>query len=207
MAAANPQEMNSFVRVVDEFMQNFAKLNLSATRKAVYESGNSALIDDYETTFDRAQTLKAAIEATTGTWQAAKRGYAVVTSETSMLIGDAIDTVRSWFGYKPAGDLGRYAAVPISAGQLGALSAIQLPAAAWVAGIISAAYLLNQAMKRVMLQIDAAKLQRDNPAMPYNKAIELAKTASRGPGLFGLSTVPLILGGALALWLLLGKKK
>lgn len=206
MTEATQVEVNRFVKEVDEFVANLNRFDTSAMRANVYATNDTVLIDKYETTLNQANILHSTIEATTGAWDAARRAYTSLTDRTSMAIGDAVDEIRSWFGYSVTGDLDAYSVSPISGGNLGAFAAIQLPAAAWIAGIISAAYLLNQAMKRLMLQIDASRLQRANPTLSYDAAITRAKFASAGPGLFGAATLPLVIAGGLALWLFFGQK-
>lgn len=208
---ATPQEMNKFVQVVDEFMSNYDKLMDPQMRTDVYNSRNSALIADYESATGQAQTLKRTIEATTGAWNAAKQSWANVTDKTSMVIGDAIDEIRSWFGYDPAPGIGNYDFVrfdssPISGGNLGAFAAIQLPAAAWIAGIVSAAYLLNKTMNQIFISVEASRFQRIDPTLSRSQALEKAVTAVTGGGFFGRATLPLIAAGALAIYLVMRKR-
>lgn len=187
---ATEQEMNRFVRVVDEFMANYAKLTDPKLRSDVYASRNSALIADYEQASQQAGALKTTIEATTGAWNAAKRAYANVTDETSMIIGDAVDEIRSWFGYKPMGGLG----------------AIQLPAAAWIAGIVSAAYLLNKTMTQIFVQVETARMLRADPTLTREQALTRATNAMKS-SFFGQATVPLLIAAGLAVYLLFGRKR
>ena len=214
--SATPQEMNRFVQSVDEFFANYAKLISPSMRAEVYASGNSTLIRDYDATVSRARALKVTIEATTGAWAAAKAAWRSVTDTTSTVIGDAIDEIRSWFGYEPAGGVGAYSVSPISGGALGqwrgggtlgALGAIQVPAAAWVAGILGAVYLANAAMTKIFISVQATRIQKDDPTVSRSDALDYASQSVKTAGLFGGGTLPLIAAAALAVFLLLGKKQ
>lgn len=233
---ANPQEMNRFVKSVDEFFANYAKLTTPAMRDQVYSSGQPQLIADYQAAVSRGATLSRTIQGTVGAWNAAKSAWAGVIGATSTVIGDAIDEIRSWFGYEPApgvgfydpspisggtlgqwrgsgtpnpGTLGAYDPSPISGGRLGALGAIALPAAAWVATILGVVYLLNQAMGKIFIWVDANSIQKADPTISREKALDVAaRTAARG-GLFGDAgkILPLLAAAALGLYLLLGQKR
>ena len=115
--AATQTELNKFVKVVDEFKAKYARLISSATRNDVYATKNATLISDYETAVVRGRALNATIDSMVGMWSAFKRGYATVTDVTSTAIGDAIDTIRSWFGYDPAPGIGHYVVVNPTANQ------------------------------------------------------------------------------------------
>lgn len=225
-SAANPQEMNRFVKSVDEFFANYEKLTTPAMRAQVYASGQPELIADYQAAVSRGATLSATIQGTVGAWTAAKAAWGTVTGATSTVIGDAIDEIRSWFGYEPApgvsslgqwrgsgtpdpGTLGFYDPSPISGGRLGALGAIALPAAAWVATILGAVYLMNQAMGKLFIWVDANSIQKADPTISREKALDVAaRTAARG-SLFGEAgkVLPLLAAAALGLFLLLGQKR
>ncbi len=188
MAAKKSQPaLNKFAKNIDEFKAKFAKLINPQTRAQVYASGNQKMISDYETAVVRGNALNRSINALVGAWDAFKRGYKAVTDQTSMVIGDAIDEIRSWFGYKPAGGIGCYGMgnVPpmygedvLSVGKpldidahlygqpLGGLGAIQLaaiPASIAVAGVISAALILNSLMDKIFVSIEATRIQKENP--------------------------------------------
>lgn len=197
MSNASPQQINEFVREVDAFMLNYSRLSAPDTRVAVYASGNAALIADYESQLSKSASLKSAIETTVGAWNAAKTAYAKITDSTSMVIGDAIDEIRSWFGYNPGGVMG--------------LGLLQLPAAAlsavWIGGIVAAAYLLNQSAKKLFVSIEATRLQRDNPALSREQALNVAGAAIASQGFLASFRLPLLAAGLLAAWLLLGKRK
>ena len=45
--SATPQEMNEFVKAVDEFLANYAKLTSPAFRAEVYATNDPALVSDY----------------------------------------------------------------------------------------------------------------------------------------------------------------
>ena len=113
---ASQAELNRFVKVVDEFKAKYARLIAPATKAQVYASGNQKMIADYETAVVRGNALNRSIAALVGAWAAFKRGYAAVTDTTSMYIGDAIDEIRSWFGYDPAHGIGEYGG-PVVSGQ------------------------------------------------------------------------------------------
>lgn len=204
--SATPEQMNKFVRSVDEFFQKFARLDTPQMRSDVYSSRNSQLIADYEQTIDQGRILKATIENTVGAWNAAKAAWSAVTDTTSMAIGDAIDRVRSWFGYEPAPGVSAYHASPISSGGLGLLSAIQLPAAAWVTGIIAATYLLNGAMDKIFISVEASRIQRADPTISRERALVQATDAVKSLNIFGRATLPLLAAAALAAYLLLRKR-
>lgn len=189
MADPTQQEMNTFVATVDEFMQKLAKLESAEMRNAAYASNDRALIDDYEIAVGRSRGLRATIEVTTGAWASAKAAYASVTDQTSMYIGDMIDEIRSWFGAGPKADLS-------------ALGIIQLPAAAWVAGIIATAYLAIRGMDAIFIRLDASRIQREDPTISRDRAIAKARTAAAVGSFFSFQTAPLLIGGALALWLI-----
>ena len=192
---ASPQQMNDFVREVDKFMQNYARLTSPQTRSDVYASGNPALISDYENAVSRGGALKTTIEATTGAWQAAKEAYRSTTDVTSMYIGDAIDWFRGLFGGGPDTE------------NLQGLGALQLPAAVWVSGIIASALLLNRLMTNIFVTLEANRIQRDNPNTPRVTALAQAKTQV-GAGLFEGLTAPMTIAAvAVIAWLLLGQKR
>lgn len=201
-----PQEMNRFVTAVDEFFANYARLTSAQTRAEVYASGSPTLIADYESAVRQGGMLKRTIEGTVGVWGAAKTAWASVTDVTSTIIGDAIDEIRSWFGYEPAG-VGSYDVSPISGGTLGALGVIQLPAAAWVAGIIGAVFLANQAMNIIFVSLEANRIQRADPTISRSQALDVARRAVKTAGFFGNATLPLIAAAALAAWLLFGRQQ
>jgi len=102
---ATPQQVNEFVKVVDEFMRNHKALNAPKFRAEVMATGNQELIAAYNSAVTKSNALKGTIEKTTGAWSKAKAAYRDAIGTTSTVIGDAIDEIRSWFGYKPAGDL------------------------------------------------------------------------------------------------------
>jgi hypothetical protein len=225
MAETTPQEMNQFVKTVDEFMANYAKLISPETKGQVYATGNPTLISNYENAVTQSRILKRTIEATVGAWNVAKKAWASVTGVTSTFIGDAIDTVRSWFGYDPAsgvtrdgmdglGCLGCPAnecencpvinhGGPVSG--MGALGIVQLPAAAWIAGIIAAAYLLNGTMKKIFISIEATRIIKADPNISRGRALEMASSAV-STNFFGSATMPLIAAGLIAVYFLLGSK-
>jgi len=197
--------MNRFVQSVDEFFSNYAKLISPAMRAQVYATGNTALIADYESAKSQGAILKTTIEATTGAWATAKAAYSAVTGVTSTAIGDAIDEIRSWFGYKPAGEyLGGCCAVPGTG--LGALGVVQLPAAAWVAGILGAVYLANQVMSKIFIFVAANQIQAGDPSLSRSQALAAAADTIKGESILGAITLPLIAAAALAAFLIFGRK-
>lgn len=185
MAEPTKTELNKFVQTVDDFL---AMKNKVASRRAeVYATNDPELISDYESFVSKADILQSTIESTVGAWNAAKAEYAKITDTTSTAIGDAIDEIRSWFGYDPAPGIGF-------------LGIIQLPAAAWIAGIIAAAALLWRMGNSLMTRIDAATIaRREN--IPYSEALTKAADANRFK-LVSKDTVTIIAGAALLAWYL-----
>ena len=200
MAEATKTELNRFVEVVDKFMRRYAILNSPATRERVYASNDQKLISDYETAVSRGGALKVAIEKTVGAWDAAKRAWKSITDTTSTVIGDAIDEIRSWFGYKPAGELGNL--VPGLAG----LGAIQVPAAAWVAGIIAAAVILTKAIDEILVRVEATRIQRES-GLPREQAIALAKDVYSRSLLGDVLDWKILVGIGLAVYFIWDSKK
>ena len=195
---ASQAELNKFVKVVDEFKAKYALLISPATRTQIYATSNPALIDDYETTVSRSNALNVSINTLVGAWNAFKSGYAAVTSVTSSVIGDAVDEIRSWFGYKPMGDLPQLA--------LGELGIIQIPAAVAVAGIIAAGMVLIAAMNRIFIALEANKIQKQNPSI--SRAVAIRQAEAGLPSFIPGGITPVMIGlGALALWMILGAKK
>lgn len=204
---ATPGEMNQFVQSVDEFFANYAKLISPTMRAQVYATGNAAVIADYESAKSQGAILKSTIEATTGAWATAKAAYSAVTDTTSTVIGDAIDEIRSWFGYKPAGEyLAACQCDNNSLAGLGYLGAVQLPAAAWVAGILGAVYLANQAMNKIFIFVAAGQIQAADPTVSRSQALAEASRAVKANGILGAITLPLIAAAALAAFLIFGRK-
>lgn len=212
---ASPEQIRGMVGAVDEFYLNYARLSEPKTRDLVYRTRDQEVISNYETALNRAQTLDANIRRGVGVWNTVRDGYVALTDQTSMVIGDWIDEVRSWFGYDPAPGIGNYVssrgASPISGGTLGALSGIQLPAAAitaaFVVGIASVAIVLNNLMNKIFIRIEAARLQRENPGMTPAQALSVAGEAYQSDGLFGNVNLPLIAAGALAAFWFLNRKR
>lgn len=202
-AQASQAELNKFVKVVDEFKANYARLILPATRAEVYAMNNPAMISDYESAVSRGAILNSTIANLVGAWNAFKSGYAKVTDTTSTVIGDAIDEIRSWFGYDPAPGIGCYMQ---GLGGLGMLGAIQIPAAVAIAGIVSAALLLNSMMNKIFVNLQANKIQAASPGT--NRGDALAQ-AQRGLSTFFPTSLslPMLAAGAIALYLVLGNRK
>jgi len=192
-AEASQAELNKFVKVVDEFKGKYARLITPAMRSQVYASKNPALIRDYEAAVSRGGALNHSIDALVGAWNAFKRGYASVTDTTSTVIGDAVDTVRSWFGYKPAGGLGD-------------LGVIQIPAAIAVAGIVASAVFLIAMMNRIFISVEASRIQRENPNV--SRAVALKQAEAALPSFLPGGIKPIMLGvGALALYMIFARGK
>lgn len=185
---ATPEEMNRFVRVVDQFMKNYTELVSPVMRQKVYSTNDSALISDYESAVNRGRVLKSTIENTVGAWNAAKAAWSSVTDTTSIWIGDAIDEIKSWFGGGP---------------DMSGLGFIQLPAAAWIAGIIAVAYSLNSLMSNIFVRANAAKLVEQG--VSPERALATAKQGVASQ-FFQTLNVPLLVGGVLAVWLLFMRK-
>lgn len=202
-----PEEMNQFVRSVDEFFANYAKLISPAMRAQVYATGNASVIADYESAKTQGAMLKNTIEATTGAWAAAKGAWGSVTDVTSTVIGDVVDEIRSWFGYQPAGEyLGACNCPAPGLGGLGYLGAVQLPAAAWIAGILGAVYLANSAMQKIFVFVAANQIQAADPSVSRSQALAAASRAVKTNGILGAITLPLIAAAALAAFLVFGRK-
>lgn len=198
MAQASQQQMNEFVKVIDEFMQKYTRLISTQTRTEVYASGNPQLISDYENAVSRGGMLKTNIEIVTGAWQAAKRAYSSVTDITSMYIGDAIDWFKDLFGGTP---------VPVSGPQIGGLGVIQIPAAVWIVGTIAAGAALILSIDRIFITLEANRIQRDSPGISRVQAITQAKSAV-GLNIFGDVKQLAIIGGIVFVaWLIYGQKK
>ena len=192
MAQASQQQMNEFVRVIDEFMQKYARLISPQTRTEVYASNNPALISEYEKAVSRGGILKTNIEVVTGAWSAAKRAYSSVTDVTSMYIGDAIDWFKGSFGGGP---------------QIGGLGVIQIPAAVWIVGTIAAGAALILSIDRIFITLEANRIQRDSPGISRVQAITQAKNAV-GLNVFGdVKQLAVIAALAFGAWLYFGQKK
>jgi len=199
---ATQTELNKFVKVVDEFKAKFARLISPATRQQIYASNDPKLISDYESAVSRGNVLNSSINALVGAWNAFKSGYKTVTAVTSTVIGDAVDEIRSWFGYDPAPGIGNYAV----ANGMGALGIIQVPAAVAVAGIVGAAMVLIAATNRIFVTLEANKIQRENPNVTRVSALRQAESGL--PSLLPGGITPVMIGiGALALWFVLSKNK
>jgi len=196
---ASQAELNKFVKVVDEFKAKYARLILPATRSQVYATKNATIISDYESAVSRGRILNGTINTTVGAWEVFKRGYGAVTNVTSTAIGDAIDTVRGWFGYDPAPGIGSYA-------PMGGLGAIQIIPAVAIAGIIGAALVLIAAMNRIFISIEASNIQRENPSI--SRAVAIRQAEAGLPSFIPGGITPVMIGvGALALWMILGERK
>lgn len=188
MAEPTAQEVTQFFQTTDTFMKNFARLTSPETQSKVYASNDPALIADYEQLRSRGSTLKSTIENAVGAWESAKLTYATATDKTSMYIGDAIDTIRSWWGAGPKADLQ-------------GLGILQFPiAAVAVAGIVASGFLLNSLMSRIFVRIEAASLEESG--MTRAQAIKVA-SGTLAPTFFQALNVPLLVGGALAIYLLM----
>ena len=190
MTQATQSQMNEFVAKVDEFMRKYQTLTSDTIKQKVYASGDSQLIADYEKAVYRGGLLKSNIEAVTGAWAAAKNAYATVTDYTSTVIGDAIDEIRSWF---TGGD--------------GNLGAIQIPAAAWVIATIGAAASLVISINAILVRIEASELQKQNPNMSRERALQVAKSSVGLGGAVSALTQPMLIAAAAFIaWLWLSKK-
>ena len=193
MAQASQPQMNEFVRVIDEFMQKYARLISPQTQSQVLASGDSQLISDYDTAVSRGGMLKTNIEVVTGAWQAAKRAYSSVTDVTSIAIGDAIDWVKNIFGGGGNGISG--------------LGIVQIPAAAWIVGTLAAGAALILSIDRIFVRIEANRIQRDSPGTSRERALQIAKSG------IGLNLAPdfqkIAMIGAIGflVWYVYGQKK
>lgn len=189
---ATSGQMNEFVKVIDEFMQKYARLTLPQTRTEIYASGNSALISEYEKAVSRGSMLKTNIEIVTGAWASAKRAYSSVTDITSTYIGDAVDWIKGLFGGES---------------QVGGLGVIQIPAAVWIVGTIAAGAALVLSIDRIFITLEANRIQRDSPGISREVAVRQAKSAV-GLNVFGDVKQLAIIGSiAFIAWLYFGQKK
>ena len=189
--AATESEMNEFVRKVDDFM--------NLRKKLIMEGANVRALNDpelereYYLVVRQADALRNTIEATTGMWYDFKTWWqSQVTDRASMAIGDAVDWIRSQFGYKPMGGLGAFQVVP----------------ALWIGGILTAVIVIMKSMDAILIKVEAAKLQRET-GMSRERALQVAKDVY-DPGLFGGTTRNIALLAALGVgvWLLYsGNKK
>ncbi len=217
---ASPEQVNLFVKTTDEFFAKYAKLTSPDFRKKVYATGDKAIIAAYESEVSRATGIKSAIDSTVGYWQAFKQGYAAVTGVTSTWIGDAVDEIRSWFGYEPAGgfsaydispitggQLGLYSVSPISGGQLGALGAVQIVTAVWVTGILAVMVISIRAQDKIFMWVDAFFIKRNDPNISTGEALDKAAQIQARGGLFEGAALPLLAAAAIAAFLIFGKKK
>lgn len=227
-AQASQAELNRFVKVVDEFKAKYARLILPATKAEVYATKNPAMIRDYENAVSRGGALNSTIANLVGAWAAFKSGYKKVTDATSTVIGDAIDEIRSWFGYDPSGGMG-YISPSQAEGSYGGqkpydidrnnwgepysafagLGAVQIGApiaAIAIAGVIAAALILINLMDKIFVNLQANRIQRENPNVSRGDA--LAQGAQGIKKMFeGGLTLPMIAAGAVALYFILGSKK
>lgn len=239
MSQASQAELNRFVEVVDEFKRKFAKLTSDDMRRQVLASGDAKLQSDYNTAVSRGRALNATIETTVGAWNAFKSGYRAVTDVTSTWIGDAVDEIRSWFGYDPApgidglGDSLYSAATPpydpdadligVSYADLqspmafrpvrerrftglGELGAVQIPAAAAVAAIISAAFILNNLMNKIFIRVEATRIQRETGVDRGEALLQAERGLTEGFKLGAVTPAMLLLGGA-ALWFIFSQRR
>ena len=193
-APATEAEMNHFVREIDKFMELRKELLAETHNVDAMRTSDPELWRDYDLVMRQADALKRTIEATTGIWYDFKSWWATnVTDKTSMVIGDWVDEIRSWFGYDPSGGLG----------------AFQILSAAWIAGIIAAAAIIIKSMNAVLIRIEAAKLQRET-GMPRDRALQLAKD-TYAPGFFGGAgmgfSFAMLAAVGIGIWLFFGKKR
>lgn len=217
---ASPEQVSLFVKKTDEFFAKYAKLTSPEFRAKVYATQDQSIISAYESELNRAAGIKTAINATVGVWQTFKSGYAAVTDTTSTIIGDAIDEIRSWFGYKPAGgfsaydvspisggQLGLYSVSPISGGQLGALAAIPFITAVWITGILALLVVSVRAQDKIFMWVDAWFIKRNDPNISTGEALDKAAQIQARGGLFEGAALPLLAAAAIAAFLIFGKKK
>jgi len=161
--AAPPKQDNysNFARVVDTFYKKRAALILA--RNKVMASGDAQLIADYNSAIARATSMNSTIQNAVGVWSVARKKYASLTDTTSMAIGDAVDTIRSWFGYDPSQGLN-------------GLGAIQLIPIAVAGGIAAAVIIVTKGIDEVLIRIEATKIQRED-GVSRSEAIKRATNA------------------------------
>ena len=112
----------------------------------------------------------------------------------SLWIGDAVDEIRSWFGYQPAGGLSALGIAP------------QLLSAAWLAGIVAVAYGLNKSIRVILISVEASKLQRQTPALSRDAALDIAQQRLTAGSLFGLPNLGIIALVTFGAWYFLSRK-
>ena len=191
MSEASPEQLNKFVKTVDDFLK--MRENVLAKRAQVYSSNDPELIRDFDNFASASTTLKNTIENTTGAWNAAKQAYAATTDTSSMYIGDAVDWLREVFTDYDAD------------GGLTGLGIVQLPAAVWVAGIISAAAILWRTGKALVVRIDAATISRAEN-IPYSEALKKSENIN-SVSIFGGASIPMLIAlGAGVYWLWVNRK-
>ena len=199
MPAASTEQLRELVKIVDDFLT--VRSDVLSRQAEVYASGDPELIADFESFMGRSNALKASIEKTVGAWNAAKMAWGNITDKTSAAIGDAIDWFRETFtDYEAAPGIGSY-----HNASLAAFGAIQVPAAAWVAGISASAFLLWRMGKGLMTRIDAIKISRERN-IPYDQALIQADKVG-GMKLFTVEMAPLYIGALAAAYFLWFRNK
>ncbi len=190
MTVANQEQMRSFVKIVDDFYG--VRSTLQKKQAAVYASGDANLIADYNSFMSKSNALNMTIENTVGAWNAAKNAWSKVTDISSTYIGDAVDWFREVFS-------------DYNADGMSAFGAIQLPAAAWVAGISASAFLLWRTGKTLVTRIDAVSIAAAEN-IPYDQALIKADHVNRFK-IFSPEMAPLIIGALAAGYFLWWRKK
>ena len=188
MSEPSREQVNQFVKTVDDFLT--MRANVLSKRAQVYASNDPALINDFESFESASTTLKNTIENTTGAWAAAKSAYKAATDTSSTYIGDAVDWFREVFSDYDAD---------------GGLGLVQLPAAVWIAGIISAAAILWRSGKALLVRIDAVSIARAEN-IPYSEALTKSERIN-SVSIFGGASLPMLIAlGAGIYWLWVNRK-
>lgn len=217
-AQASREDIGRLVKNVDQFMQKYAELKSPDVRAAVSASQNSEIMREYANTLAAADGMKRTIDSTVGAWDAFKRAYGRVTDTTSMYIGDAIDEIRSWFGYDPAPGIGEMpifaADVPgsmhyrglMTGNGLGALSAVPVIAAAVAVGVAGAAYIINKQIDNFMVMLQAWRIRSNDPTISQQRALAIATSSVKKSWTDNLKFPVLIGAVALGYFILRNKR-
>lgn len=155
------QDYSKFAQVVDTFYKK--RVALLNARPKVMATRDAQLIADYNSAVARASSIDRTIKNAVGAWNTARSRYAGITDNTSMVIGDAIDTVRSWFGYDPSQGLN-------------GLGAIQLIPLAVAGGIAAAVIIVTKSIDEILIRVEATKIQRED-GVSRSEAIKRATDA------------------------------
>ena len=152
---------SKFASVVDTFYRKRAALKNA--RGKVLATKDAQLIADYNSAVARSESMHNTIVNAVGVWNTARQQYARVTDTTSLAIGDAVDTIRSWFGYDPSHGLN-------------GLGALQIIPIAVAGGIAAAVIIVTKGIDEVLIRIEATRIQKDD-GVSRSEAIKRATDA------------------------------